>query len=197
MGRFQRATAEAVAQSEKALSFELAVPPGAKRSRKEPRDARWTERIQVTEVTTEETTSQKGDDHLLCIVAGLIIDGETPSENNGRTVSFRGRLNYEAFNKGDRKDKQLKMHERTMGNLSQLLRATGLYDGGEISEELLDEAFPLEGASPMMGQTLDVEIHQGPNDDGRIFPEISAFTVGDGGGAVGGGVAATSDALSL
>ena len=196
MPRFQRASAEAVAQSEKALSFELTVPPSARRNKKDPRDARWTETVQITEVTTEETTSKAGDDHLLCIVTGLIVAGENPSENEGRSVSFRGRLNYEAFNKGDRKDKQLKMHERTMGNLSQLLRAGGLYDGGDIEDTLLEEAFPEQGQSPLVNQKLEVEVHQSPNDDGRIFPEISAFMLNDGGASTGGAVA-TSDALSL
>lgn len=183
MPKFQRATVESIAEGEKTLTFEFTVPEKAKRNRKDPSDARWTANVSVIEAVAEETTSRKGDDHLLCIVTTVITDGaDDAGANLDRQVQYRGRLNYEAFNKGDKKNKQYKMHMMTLGSLSQLFRAAGLYDGGDIEEETFAAAFPEEGASQLVGQGLTAEIHQSRNEEtGKVYPEIDAWLVPDGG----------------
>lgn len=199
MGRFQRASAAAVAEGEKSLSFELAVPAKAKRKKNDPRDARWTAMVRIAEINTEEVTTQKGDDNLVVEVKGEIIEGlDDAGENLGRTVSMRARLNYDAWNEGDTKNGQFKMHRRSIGTISQLLRAAGLYAGGDIEEDLFETAFPESGqGSPILGQTLGCEIHQGPNQDDKIFPEISAWLVPDTATPVAAGQPAGSGVVSL
>ena len=107
MPKFKRASAEAVAEGEKMSSFELVVPEKAKRNRKNPADARWTANVQITEAITEDTVSQKGDDHTICIVTGVIVAGlQDDGANLDRTVSMRARLNQDAYDDGNKQSKQ-------------------------------------------------------------------------------------------
>lgn len=183
MAKWQRASAEAVADAEKSLTSALVVPTNARRgSRKNPDAAWWSERVRVTDVEAEVTQTQAGDTHtalkVTCEILQTRPDG-SESDNNGRTVSLRSRLNWEAANKGDKKDGQFKMHNGSIARVSQLFRSVGLFEGGEIPEELWAMAFPDEGLSPMVGAELDVEIHQEPSEDGRIFPEINKVLLPD------------------
>lgn len=184
--RFERVSGEAAQAIEQQMTQGAALQPptDAKRSKKNANEAYWTERVQVTEVESESTQSNAGDNHEVLTVGCTILTTRpngNASGNEGRSVSFKGRLNWDAWanGNGDIKDGQFKMHKGTVGKMATLARAAGFYEGGDIEPSLWLHMFPEQGLSPLVGMEFDVEIKQKPNDDGRVFPEINRIILPD------------------
>lgn len=182
--KFQRVTGEEAKKIEQQMNSGAALTPpdDCRRSKKDPNDKYWAERVKITGVSAETTTSNAGDEHEVLEIEAVILtqrpNGDT-STNDGRNVKFNNRLNWAAWEKKDVKDGQYKMHTGTQGRMQSLFRAAGFYAGGDIEVELWQHAFPESGLSPLVGLEFDVEIRQRPNDQGREFPELSRVILPD------------------
>jgi hypothetical protein len=199
--RFQRASAEAVAEAEKSMSGggELRVPTDARADRKNIGWFYWPENVKIVDATALVTQTQNKDEHVAIEVSTLITaarpDG-TVSENVDRKVSLKTRLNWDAWGKFSAMSEgekaavlresgpgtfggQVKMHRGSVARIAQLLRVAGLYEGGDIDLPLWDHVFPEQGLSPLAGFEMGVDVKQGPNDKGDKWPEIAKILVPD------------------
>lgn len=189
--QYIKVTQDAVKEAEASQSSKLLVPPTAKLNRKDPEDARWRERIKIVEVSAEELESKAGDDHIQFTVRGEITEEGSSGSNVGRTVTSRMRINPAAYAAGDKKDGQYKMSRGTIARLTELFRAVGYYEDGDLEAAFFDQMFPAEDSgetSPLLDQEVEIEVHQSPSDEAPsgYNTEITRFLVPE-----------TSDAMSL
>lgn len=183
MSKFRRVSADAVAEAEKSNNPAL-IEPKTARSKGEAKF--WVETVKITAVSSEESETQKGDDHHVLTIDCDIEPGGTGGDANvGRRVQFRGRINWDAYEKGNKNDGQYKMSRGTIGTMGALFREIGIHDHGDIELETWDAAFPDDEGevSPLIGHVLDAYIKQEPNDAGQKWPEVRRFLLADSSGS--------------
>lgn len=166
-------TPEAVAQAAAASSFALKIPDQAVRSKKNPSDARWRERVMVVKAGATPSTTKDGQGVLVFELRYRILPVGGSGENNDREFTDFYRANFRAWPNGDKNLGHYKMTEITMARVTELLRAAGI--PGDLpattgsmpgySGRLLKEIFPADGNSPhLVNRTVDVQVHQRPDE---------------------------------
>jgi hypothetical protein len=183
MSKFRRVSAAAVDEAEKSNNPALQEPPTA-RTKGEAK--LWVETVKIVGVSSDETESQKGDDHLVLTIDTEVEPGGTGGDLNvGKRVQYRGRINWDAYEKANKNDGQFKMSRGTVGVMGGLFREVGIHDHGDIEPETWDAAFPDDEGetSPLIGYVLDAYIKQEPNDSGQKWPEIRRFLLADSSGS--------------
>lgn len=194
-------TPEAVAQAQAATSFSLKVPESAARSKKNPQDVRWKERVSIVKAGASDSTTKDGQKVVLFELRYRIQPVGGSGENNDREFTDFFRANFRVWPHGDKNAGHYTMTNITMGRITELLQAMGIVgdipspQGGKpgYSARMLNDLFPADGNSPMLiNRMVDVQIHQKPDDGNptgtsteveHYLPEGGAAVVSVGGDA--------------
>jgi hypothetical protein len=125
---------------------------------------KWNESGRIVGVSVEETVSQNGDNHDLYIIDLEITGTKGSGEHVGSRVQFKGRINPEAWDAGDKDDGQFKMSRGTLIRLTQFVRSSGFPVKGGLSSAQMAAYFPANGQSPLIGREVYFEISQETSD---------------------------------
>lgn len=121
---------------------------------------RWNESARITGVEVTEVVSSAGDDHDLYTVGFEITATKGSGEHVGDSTRYQGRINPDAYAAGNKDDGQFKMSSGTLVRLTQLVRSSGFPIKGGLSSAQMAGYFPIDGASPLIGREVNIEIHQ-------------------------------------
>lgn len=164
---YPEVTNEMMKEYDRQISGRLTPPESARRRTIENKKTgateehvRWNESAIITKVEVTETISSAGDNHDLYTVEFNITGTKGSGEHVGDTTRYQGRINPEAWAAGDKNSGQYKMSSGTLVRLTQLVRSAGFPVKGGLSSAQMAGYFPVDGASPLIGREVNIEIHQ-------------------------------------
>lgn len=171
MPSYPSLTPEMLAEYDRAINGRLTPPETARKKTQKnyktdmPEEhVRWNESARITDVQVTETISGAGDNHDLYAVKFEITGTKGSGTLVGQQLTFLGRINSVAFEAGDKDNGQFKMSRGTLIRLAQLVRAAGFQVKGGLSSAQMAAFYPVNGASPLVGKEVYIEIHQKESD---------------------------------
>lgn len=176
---------DVVRSAEESRSYKLAVPPDARKHRREPNTSFWMESGIITSASGGSYLNEQTKQKVTTLQFEAEINGEGSGLNTGKPISTTLRLNADALRTGEPK-KQVTMTLMSVAKMKALFRSLSinpdLSDGG-YSTALITRFFPPSESqfpidtSELIGQTIFFEVKQGPRElpDGslRESPEIN------------------------
>ena len=173
-GEFYDIGADLLADAEAQMEFKLVVPETARRGKRNPGTAFWSE-AGVVVSASQDAKDEKDGSRTQILSFETKISHEGSGKNIGKPLTTYMRINHQALKKAAPQN-WVTMSNMALAKLKELFRSIGVegdLDGGGFSQTLLAEYFPRTtefpgGESPLVGRVIYFEVKQGKRkfDDG-------------------------------